>query len=445
MKANLLNLCLILFLNHLYGQDFQCPKGQKYIDKRKSEEQNGKTIINAPLECYSDWAMYYALRCECEQGVESKEKADYLINRIKNKRRYIINMKRTECNLGEGLPSPITSCPIKDKGNNDGQSESSKPTAEEIERKFYEGVQAGVEKHQEYQDRADQLRQELSSDKGVQKVYIRDRSNEARYKENYDPSNDLDKVFKELNLDYEKDKPKISSSKKEELAKMLKKMELNSPPTRKAEDIVRKSVYYEINELRYSPCENNDIEDDFYSGIHEPGQIEINDLANTKWSNKWMDHYKDEIIELYSNSYGGKLVGRAAEYAGKLIDQAEAIQEALDTKETLDDIQDVDGLFEELLTQDWRNVDDWFNSRKDDIESLIIEKFQLPNWKQAIEVMKTFENKMNSSNHDEILESNCGDLNQLSASYKNSVGKMIEEVLETDKGILKTLFYGFGF
>lgn len=143
MKPTLLILLVFLAVPLFDLAQSPCPEAQKYIDKRKAEEQKGKTIINAPLECYSDWAMYYALRCKCEQGVESNEEAKKLADKVNAKRKYLIRLEKTECNLGEGVPGPVTSCQLNGNTNspnkNQNNSNTNQQTAPTLNYTGYEG------------------------------------------------------------------------------------------------------------------------------------------------------------------------------------------------------------------------------------------------------------------------------------------------------------------
>lgn len=476
----------MLFLGVTYSQGTPCPKAQKYIDKRKNEEQNGKTIINAPLECYSDWAMYYALRCKCEnEGVNTPEEAKQLAERVNRKRQYLIDWKKTECNLGEGLPGVVSTCKVKSNGDSQGggaasRSEQQGPTYEERIQKAYEGAQVFQSKNQAAQERQDNLQDEFENPEGVEYVYIEDRSGEAAKKANYDASNDLDAMFEETETEEERLKreyleeeearekaleiyyqdmdrldeyqyyPTIDDLKDadpvevEKLRKELKK-QVDSPltDTRDPEEIVGDDIFYEQGRLQYDNCDRGNSKQRLLSlPTHKPEAITLDDIENDPFLEKGIGDYWDEVKEMALEHFVGWGAAGAYGFYDQVDDQQEAMDKALEAR---DDIENVQEEWEDnLFSFNDEYVEDWMDDKKS-ITDGFMDRFKFWNKLRAIDITRIFEDEVEGLDHYEVMDEACDDVDYVYTGYQNDPGKELDKVIGKDgDGIFKTLFYGLG-
>lgn len=336
--------------------------------------------------------------------------------------------------------------PCNPNVSNDSENDvGTSPTQQELEQKMYEGLQAGAQKYQDGQERKKNLQNEFDNPEGVTYVHIEDRSKEAAHKANYDATNDLDALFgsdkKELTDsmgEYDEDEPKISNSEKEILKKDLDRMFANSfqKPIRTVDEIFQNDLYYEQGKSRMDPCDLTSVEDDI-SGDHT---ITWDDIENDPFVSKPIEEYKDEIKGLLVQYFGGEAAGVGYSFFDRMSDQKDAIDEVESAKNDIENVQD--GWFEAIFSFDENYVENWI-AQKQSVTSEYLDRYKLWNKMEAIRISNRYEREMGNLDHEEVMRSDCDDIEYGLSGYKYNCGKELDKIIGINSnGIFNSLLYG---
>lgn len=333
--------------------------------------------------------------------------------------------------------------------------QSTQPTMDQREEKFYEGLEAGTQKYQEGKKRKDDLQDDFNSSKEIQDDHIQDRSSEAAQKANYDGSDDLEAMMNQEALNRldassgEFDEEPLEEVKKAELAGLLEEHEQWQAengiglldPVRSVDDIFENDVFYEQGELRYFPCDKGSWEDEFYrSNAHRPSSIKHDDIVEDENLMHSLEEYVDDAKGFILEYFKPEASGGYAFY-DRMNDQKDAIEKVKETKEDIETIQDQDDFFERLFSFDAESVEEWLEERKKMTDELM-ERFKFWNKLRGIEIKNRYEEEMPGLDHDEVVNGDCDDLDYNTTGYRHNNGEELKKIIGDDGGILDRFFYG---